>query len=80
MGNFDQFCSERNTVVPQAEIAKSYFCDFNAKIETFLCADKSPKRVWHKDEKKIVYYWSKFQVFAYFSTFGEFYLVKIQKS
>ena len=33
-----------------------------------------------KSKTKNFYYWRKFQVFTYFSTFGEFYLVKLQKS
>ena len=37
---------------PQAEIGKFYFCDVNAKIETFICVDKNPKSVWHKDQKQ----------------------------
>ena len=32
-----------------------------------------------RSKTKIFYYWRKFQVFTYFSTFGEFYLVKKQK-
>ena len=37
---------------PQGEIGKSYFCKFDAKIEAFICADKNPKRVWHRNQKQ----------------------------